>query len=50
MPLNKKGRVIKPKSAMQKFKANMTRKHNKAFGKPSVSRKRRKNSENNCVH
>lgn len=40
MPINKKtGKVIKPKSAMQKLKAAMTRRHNKAFG---IKRKKKK--------
>ena len=33
MAISKKtGRVIKEKSAMQKFKSNLKRKHNKAMG------------------
>ena len=40
MPINKKtGRAVKPKSSMQKFKANLTRKHNKAFG---IKRRKKK--------
>lgn len=42
MPINKKtGRVVKPKSPMQKFRANQTRKHNLAFGitKPRKKKK-----------
>ena len=40
MPINKKtGRIVKPKSLMQKFKANLTRKHNKAFG---IKRRKKK--------
>ena len=43
MAINKKtGRIVRPKSSMQKLKANMTRKHNLAFGitKPRKKKKR----------
>jgi hypothetical protein len=41
MKINKKtGRAVKPKTAIQKLKANITRKHNLAFGKTKPRKKR----------